>query len=150
MKIFVTGATGVLGRPLVPLLIRGGNEVRAVCRRDDAADALRDAGAGPVALDLFDPDAVRSAVEGSEAVLHLATNVPTLTKAGRPKGWDTHNRLRTVATEHLVTASRAAGVARFVKESVTFTYADGGDAWLTEESPLQPDYANPKSSRRQP
>ena len=139
MKIFLTGGTGVVGRPLVPLLVGAGHEVRAVCRRDEAAEQLRAHGAEPVAVNLFDADAVKAAVVGTEAVLHLATNVPTLTKAGRPKGWDTHNRLRTDATTYLVAAARAAGAKRFVKESVTFTYRDGGDAWLTEESPLVSD-----------
>ncbi len=136
MKVFLTGGTGVVGRPLVPLLVAAGHDVRAVCRRDDAAEQLRARGAEPVAVDLFDADAVHQAVVGTEAVLHLATNVPTLTKSGRPKGWDTHNRLRTDATKHLVAAARAVGAQHFVKESVTFTYCDGGDAWLTEESPL--------------
>ena len=72
--------------------------MRAVCRRADAAVDLRASGAAPVTVDLFDADAVMTAVRGSEAVLHLATNVPVLSKAGRPKGWETHNRLRVDAT----------------------------------------------------
>lgn len=136
MKIFLTGGTGVIGRPLVPLLVAAGHDVRAVCRREDAAVALRGAGAEPVTVDLFDAGAVRDAVSGSEAVLHLATNVPPMTKAGRPKGWEMHSRLRTVATRHLVDAARTCGASHFVKESITFTYRDGGDEWLTEDSPL--------------
>ncbi len=139
MKLFLTGATGVVGRSLVPLLVDEGHEVRAVFRRDDAAVALRGAGAEPISVDLFDPDAVTQAVAGSEAVLHLATNVPVLSKAGRPKGWDTHNRLRVDATRNLVAAARATGAARFVKESVTFVYRDHGDAWIDESAPLIPD-----------
>ncbi len=135
MKVFLTGGTGVVGRPLVPLLVGAGHKVRAVCRRDDAAEQLRTHGAEPVAVDLFDAQAVKQAVVGTDAVVHLATNIPTLTKAGRPKGWDTHSRLRTEATKHLVAAALAAGAQRLVKESVTFIYRDGGDAWLTEDSP---------------
>ena len=136
MKVFLTGGTGVAGRSLVPVLVAEGHDVRAVCRREEAAVALRSTGAEPVSVDLFDPDAVAEAVVGSEAVLHLATNVPVLTKAARPKGWDMHNRLRTDATRNLVAAARAAGVQRFVKESITFVYADAGDAWIDEGSPL--------------
>ena len=139
MKVFLTGGTGVVGRPLVPLLVAAGHEVRAVCRREDAAAQLRADGAEPVAVDIFDAQAVKQAVVGTDAVVHLATNVPTLTKAGRPKGWDTHSRLRTEATKHLVAAAGAAGAQRFVKESVTFTYRDGGDTWLTEDSLLLSD-----------
>lgn len=139
MKILLTGATGLLGRSVVPQLVAAGHDVRAVCRRDDAAAELRTAGAEPVAVDLFDPDAVMAAVGGSEAVLHLATNVPTLSKAGRPKGWATHNRLRVDATRNLVAAARASGVERFVKESVTFTYRDAGAEWIDETAPLIPE-----------
>ncbi len=136
MKTFLTGGTGVVGRSLVPRLVAAGHDVRAVCRRDDAARWLRTFGAEPIRVDLFDADAVRLAVEGTDAVLHLATNVPNLTKAGRPKGWDTHNRLRVEATTNLVAAARAAGVGRFVKESITFIYRDAGDAWIDEDAPV--------------
>jgi nucleoside-diphosphate-sugar epimerase len=139
MKVFLTGATGVIGRPTVTGLIAGGHTVRAVARSEDKAEQLRHAGAEPVAVDLFDAAAVKDAVAGSEAVVHIATNVPSLAKMARPKGWEMHNRLRTEATRNLVDAARASGIHRFVKESVTFVYADGGDRWLDEESPLLPD-----------
>ena len=139
MKVFMTGATGVVGRLTVPALVAAGHEVRAVSRRDAAASGLRAAGAEPVTADLFDADAVASAVSGCDTVIHLATNVPTLGKAGRPKGWEMHNQLRTAATDNLVAAARAAGATRFVKESVTFVYRDGADMWLDETAPLIPD-----------
>ena len=65
--------------------MEAGHTVRAVARRDDAAKQLRDAGAEPVAVDLFDAAAVRDAVAGCEAVLHLATNVPPLSEDGAPE-----------------------------------------------------------------
>ena len=139
MKTFLTGATGVVGRSLVPRLVAAGHDVRAVCRRDDAATALVAAGAEPVRVDLFDPDAVMDAVVGSEAVLHLATNVPPLRKAARPKGWAMHSRLRVDATRNLVAAAVAGGASHFVKESVTFVYADAGDEWIDERAALIPD-----------
>jgi nucleoside-diphosphate-sugar epimerase len=136
MKVFVTGGTGVIGGPTVKRLIEAGHEVRAAARREEAAEMLRVAGAEPVPVDLFDADAVRAAVVGSEAIAHLATNVPPMPQLLRAKGWATHNRLRTEATRHLVDAARAAGIGRIVKESITFVYADGGDAWLDESAPL--------------
>jgi nucleoside-diphosphate-sugar epimerase len=139
MNVFVTGGTGVLGRPAISALVAAGHEVRAVARRPEAAAALRAAGAEPVAVDLFDRPAVIAAVAGADAVLHLATHVPALADARRRGAWDLHNRLRTEATGHLVEAARAAGAQRFVKESITFVYADGGDAWLGEDAPLLPD-----------
>jgi nucleoside-diphosphate-sugar epimerase len=137
MKVFVTGATGVIGRPTVARLVEAGNEVRAVARRADAATELRNAGAEPVTVDLFDAAAVRDAVAGADAIAHLATNVPPFPQLLRAKAWGMHNRLRTEGTRNLVDAARATGVSRIVKESVTFSYADGGDAWLDESSPLQ-------------
>ncbi len=139
MKTFLTGATGVVGRSLVPRLVAAGHDVRAVSRRDDAAAALTAAGAEPVCVDLFDPGAVTDAVVGSEAVLHLATNVPPLRKAARPKGWAMHDRLRVDATRNLVVAAIAGGASHFVKESVTFVYADAGDEWIDERAALIPD-----------
>jgi len=136
MKVFVTGATGVVGRPTVRDLLAAGYEVRAVARRPESVDALRAAGAEPVSVDLFDRDAVVDAVAGSEAVLHLATHVPPVRDSRKRGAWDLHNRLRTETTEHLVAGARATGATRFVKESITFVYADGGDRWLTEGSPL--------------
>jgi nucleoside-diphosphate-sugar epimerase len=139
MKVFLTGATGVAGRTTVRALVRAGHDVRAVSRRPESDAVLEASGATPVTVDLFDADAVERAVVGTEAVVHLATNVPTLRRAGRPKGWDMHNRLRVEATRHLVAAARSVGAARFVKESISFVYADGGDEWLTERSPVLTD-----------
>lgn len=139
MKLFVTGATGVLGRPTVAGLVAAGHEVRALARGDDAADRLGRAGAEPVAVDLFDAAAVHDAVGGGggvDAVLHLATSVPPLRRAFRRGAWDLHNRIRTEATRNVVAAARAGGATRFVKESVTFMYADGRDRWLAEDAPL--------------
>jgi nucleoside-diphosphate-sugar epimerase len=139
MKVFLTGGTGVIGKPTVAGLVAAGHEVRAVARSDEKAEQLRAAGAEPVAVDLFDAPAVKDAVAGAEAIVHIATNVPRMSKMARPKGWEMHNRLRTEATRNLVDAAEANGISRIVKESVSFVYADGGDRWLDEESPLIPD-----------
>jgi len=136
MKVFVTGATGVIGPPTVARLVEAGHEVRAVARREEAAASLKEAGAEPVTVDLFDGDAVRAAVIGSDAIAHLATNVPPFPKLLRAKSWAMHNRLRTEGTQTLVDAARAEGIGRIVKESITFAYQDGGDAWLDESSPI--------------
>jgi nucleoside-diphosphate-sugar epimerase len=138
MRCFVTGATGVIGRPLVPQLVAAGHEVVAVARGDEKAASLRAAGAEPAAVDLFDAGAVHAATAGFDAVLHLATNVPPVSKAARPSSWELHNRLRTEATANLVAAAEANGVRRFVKESITFVYPDGGDGWITEDTPPDP------------
>lgn len=136
MKVFLTGATGVIGLPTVARLIEAGHDVRAVARRDEAAQQLKAAGAEPVAVDLFDADAITDATAGVDAIAHLATNVPPFPQLIRAQAWTTHNRLRTEATRNLVDAARSNGVGRIVKESITFIYADGADAWLDESAPL--------------
>lgn len=133
MKVFLTGATGAIGPATVRGLVNAGHDVRAVARGDAKAALVRELGAEPVAVDLFDANAVRSAVAGSDAVLHLATNVPPIKTAAKAEAWATHNALRTTATEHLVAAARAAGARVFVKESVTFSYPDRGNAWIDED-----------------
>jgi nucleoside-diphosphate-sugar epimerase len=141
MKVFLTGATGAFGTVAVRGLLERGHDVRAVARADDKAASLRALGAEPVRVDLFDADAVRRAVGGAQVVVHLATNVPTLTRMSKPSAWQTHNRLRAEATRLLVDAARATGVSRLVKESVTFVYPDGGDRWISEETPAAGDVA---------
>jgi len=138
VKCFVTGATGVVGRPLIPALVAVGHEVVAVARGPAKAVHLRGAGAEPIDVDLFEPAAVLDATGGCDAILHLATNVPPVSKAARPSSWAMHNRLRTEATANLVAAAEANGVTRFVKESITFVYPDSGDEWITETTPPDP------------
>lgn len=136
MKVFLTGATGVLGRPTVHRLLEAGHHVTAVARDDRKAARLRESGATPVLVDLFDAEAVVTATRGQEVIAHLATNVPPVRSAGRKGAWSTHNRLRTEATRNLVAAGLANGVSRFVKESITFTYPDCADSWITENTPV--------------
>ncbi|MGQ0803590.1 MAG: NAD-dependent epimerase/dehydratase family protein [Actinomycetota bacterium] len=135
MKVFMTGATGAIGPATIRALRRAGHEVRAVARGPEKAELVRELGAEPVAVDLFDAAAVKEAVAGSEAVLHLATNVPPVSRAAKKSAWATHNALRTTATEYLVQAALDAGARTFVKESITFVYPDRGDAWIDEDVP---------------
>lgn len=135
MRVFLTGATGAIGPATVRGLRAKGHDVRAVARTEEKAARLRELGAEPVAVDLFDGDAVKAAVDGCQAVLHLATNVPVMRKMRSSDGWSTHNRLRTSANELLIDAALTTGARTYVKESVTFSYPDRGDAWIDESTP---------------
>jgi len=135
MRVFVTGGTGVVGTRAVPALVAAGHDVTAVAR-GAKAELVRSMGATPVEVDLFDAAAVQTAVAGHEAVIHLATNIPPMSRAARPKAWDTNERLRREASNHLVDAALATGAARYVQESICFPYLDHGDAWIDEEAPL--------------
>jgi nucleoside-diphosphate-sugar epimerase len=135
MNVFLTGATGAIGPATVRALLEQDHHVRAVARSEAKAAQLRELGADPAAVDLFDGDAVKGAVDGCEAVLHLATNVPPLRRMSSKKGWATHNLLRTKANDLLIDAALTTGASIFVKESVTFSYPDSGDAWIDETAP---------------
>jgi nucleoside-diphosphate-sugar epimerase len=137
MKVFLTGGTGVIGTRALPALVAAGHEVTAVARSGAKADLVRSMGATPVAVDLFDAAAVKAAVDGHEAVVNLATNIPPMSKAALARAWATNERLRSEASNHLVDAALATGATRFVQESIAFPYVDQGDAWIDEDTPLE-------------
>jgi nucleoside-diphosphate-sugar epimerase len=138
MKVFLTGGTGAIGRPTVPRLVAAGHEVTAVARGPEKRAQVEAAGATGVAVDLFDAEAVREAVAGHEAVVHLATNIPSSARMARRSAWATNDRLRSEASAHLVEAALATGARRYLQESVGFVYPDSGDRWIDADdtSPL--------------
>ena len=110
--------TGVcIGRRVVPRLVGAGHRVRAVARGVAKADGLRAAGAEPVDVDLFDPDAVKAATVGTDAILHLATSIPRMQDMRRPGAWTMNGRLRTEATSNLLDAA-ACALDRHVRQGV--------------------------------
>jgi 2-alkyl-3-oxoalkanoate reductase len=142
MKIFVAGATGVLGRRAVRELVRAGHDVTAVARSDEKAALLRELGASPVAFDPFDATQLNDAVRGHDVVMNLATHIPAPTKSVLPGAWKENDRIRTDLSRLLVDAAIANEAQRYVQESIAFMYADRGDAWIDEDVPLDPaDYA---------
>jgi 2-alkyl-3-oxoalkanoate reductase len=136
MRVFVAGATGVLGRPSVRGLVAAGHEVRGAVRNEAKAELLRSLGATPVTTDLFDAASVRAAVAGCDAVVHLATKIPSLTSMRWQRSWKENDRLRREATKNLVDAALSTNAQAFVMESISFVYANGGDSWLNEDSPV--------------
>ncbi|TAM82110.1 MAG: NAD-dependent epimerase/dehydratase family protein [Acidobacteria bacterium] len=138
MKIFVAGGTGVLGRASVKALVEGGHPVRSTARTEEKAELVRNLGAEPVQVDLYDPKEVRRAISGSEAVLRLTTKIPPIAKMRSFEAWQETNLLRTEGARILVDAAIAEGVQVYVHESITFVYADAGTQWITEDSPTDP------------
>jgi nucleoside-diphosphate-sugar epimerase len=138
MRIFVAGATGVLGRRVVPLLVGDGHGVTGVARSSARASLLRSLGATPATLDPFDRDAVEKALAGYDGVCNLATHIPSPGKMLLPNAWSENDRIRTQLSRILVDAARAQGVSRLVQESIAFLYRDGGGAWIDESWPLDP------------
>jgi len=136
VKAFVAGATGVLGRRVVPVLVAAGIEVSAVARSEARAAMLRELGADPVGVDLFDPDATRRAVGGHDVVYNVATHIPAPNRMAAPGAWADNDRIRTEVSRNLVDAVLAAGTPRYVQESIAFVYRDGGERWLDESAPI--------------
>lgn len=136
MKIFLAGGTGVLGRATVPRLVAAGHQVVAVARSEAKAEQLRQQGAVPVTLDLFDPAAVRSGLEGCQAAVHMATSIPPLKQGWKTSAWASNDRLRREGTRILADAARDAGVEVLVKEGVSFFYGVGGDERIDEDWPI--------------
>jgi nucleoside-diphosphate-sugar epimerase len=154
MKVFVAGATGALGRELVPQLVAGGHEVVGMTRSASKQEMLRGLGARPVVADALDPDAVAEAVASAkpEVIVHQLTAL-----SGELSGKDMRhpdhseattmtNRLRTEATDHLLAAGRAVGARRVVAQSFgAFRYARSGGPVQTEADPVDP---NPPAALR--
>lgn len=136
MKVFVTGATGVLGRAAVSALLNDGHEVTGVARTEARAVELEAAGAEPVEVSLFDQAALTEAVAGHDAVANLATHFPVGVAGVRPGAWKLNDRLRVEGSKIVAQAAVDAGVRRLIQESVSFLYADAGDEWITEDSTL--------------
>ncbi|MGZ4806106.1 MAG: SDR family oxidoreductase, partial [Ilumatobacteraceae bacterium] len=131
-RVFVTGATGVLGRRVVPRLVEAGHDVTAAVRSKTKAEGVRSAGATPVLIDLFDRAAMRAAIDGHDTIAQLATHIPTGASAARRSAWRTNDRLRKEAAPAIAAAAAQADVARYIQESITFPYADGGEQWIDE------------------
>lgn len=133
MKVLVTGATGVVGRHLVPRLIELGHGVTAVGRSPEKRAALEKLGARAVDLDMFDVDSARRSFEGIDTVVNLATHMPPTTfKTLFRSQWRENDHIRRDGSATLVDAALAAGVQRFIQESFAPIYEDHGDHWIDE------------------
>lgn len=142
MRVFVAGASGAIGRPLVTRLVAAGHEVVAMTRTPAKADGLRDLGATPVVADALDQPAVHGAVVAAEpeAIVHQLTAIPDINLRRIDRDFATTNRLRTEATDHLLGAARAVGARRFVAQSFAgWPYAREGGPVKSEEDRLDPD-----------
>ena len=136
MRVFVAGATGVLGRPTVRLLVAAGHDVTGIARSPERAAQLIAAGATPVTADLFDAAALVRAAAGHDAVINLATHIPSSARGALPGSWAENDRIRSQGSGSLVDAAIAAGAQRYVQESIVLLYADAGDQWIDEDCPL--------------
>ena len=141
MRVFVAGATGAIGRQLVPRLVAAGHDVTGMTRSESKQAMIRHLGAAPVVADALDPDQVAAAVGSArpDVIVHQLTALAGVERYTERDAALT-NRLRTEGTDHLLAAGQAAGVRRFVAQGVAVfgAYARNGGPVKSEQDPLDP------------
>ncbi len=152
MRVFLAGSTGVIGRPLLAMLLAAGHEVTATTRSQAKLEQLRAAGADAVLADALDRDTMRAAVLGArpDAVVDQLTSIPArINPRTLARDFALNDRLRSEGTRILVDAARAAGAGRVLAQSIAFSYAPGPAGTLhREQDPLLAPADAPKPYRR--
>jgi nucleoside-diphosphate-sugar epimerase len=141
MKVFVAGATGAIGKQLVPQLVAAGHEVVGMSHKESSTRLVTELGATPVVADALDPDQLAEvvALANPEVIVHQLTAIGSLDLRHFDRDFGLTNRLRTEGTDHLLSAGRAVGVRRFVAQSyAAWPYARTGGTIKTEDDPLDP------------
>src|ERR687886_1446008 len=140
MRVFVAGATGAMGKQLVPRLVAAGHEVVGMTRSESKRALLRELGAEPVVADALDPDQVAEAVARArpEVIVHQLTAIGALDLRHFDRDFALTNRLRTDGTDYLLSAGQAVRERRVAAQSNCVVYARTGGAVKSEEDPLDP------------
>ena len=148
MRVFVAGASGAIGRPLVRKLVAAGHEVTGTTRADARADDIRAAGARVAVVDALDRRALLAAMAEAapEAVVHQLTALPQRMNFRSEELYAGTNRLRTEGTRNLLDGARDAGARRFVSQSIAFAYPNDGARVKTEDDPILADAPEPFGS----
>jgi len=141
--VFVAGATGAIGRQLVPRLVDAGHEVHGMTRSAAKQQLLRDLGAEPVVADALDAEQVAQVVASAQpdVIVHELTAIGAMDLRHFDRAFATTNRLRTQGTDHLLSAGQAVGVQRFVAQSFFAAYERTGGPVKSEEDSFGPDPA---------
>jgi nucleoside-diphosphate-sugar epimerase len=141
MRVFVAGATGAIGRQLVPRLAAAGHDVDGMTRSESNRALLEELGAVPAVADALDPDQVAEAVGRArpDVIVHQLTAIGAIDMRHFDRSFTLTNRLRTEATDHLLSAGQAVGVRRFVAQGVASygAYARTDGRVKSEEDPLE-------------
>jgi nucleoside-diphosphate-sugar epimerase len=137
MRIFVAGATGVLGRLVVRELVARGHSVVGLARSGANEALLRWLGARPAGADLFDVDSLTHAAAAADVVIHLATAVPTKPRQRR-RDWRVNDEIRVHGTANLLEAARRVHARYYLQQSDICVHGGAGDSWIDESSPVVP------------
>ncbi|MGI8712348.1 MAG: NAD-dependent epimerase/dehydratase family protein [Solirubrobacteraceae bacterium] len=142
MRVFVAGATGTIGKQLVPRLVEAGHEVHGMTRSESKQAMLHGMGAVPVVADALDPDQVAEAVGRArpDVIVHQLTALAGVDMRHLERDFALTNRLRTEGTDHLLSAGQAVGVRRFVAQGIAGfgAYARTGGPVKSEEDAFDP------------
>ena len=139
MRVFVAGATGAIGRQLLPRLVAAGHEVHGTTRSESKQALIHELGAVPMVADALDADQIAEAVARArpDVIVHQLTAIPDAVDMRHPdRSFELTNRLRTEGTDHLLSAGHAVGVRRFVAQSNIAAYARTGAAVKSEDDPV--------------
>ena len=152
MKVFVAGATGAIGRQLVPRLVDAGHEVHGMTRSAGKRQVLRDMGARPIVADALDADQVAEAVAMAQpdVIVHELTAIGPMDLRHFDSAFATTNRLRTQGTDHLLSAGQGVGVERFVAQSFFAAYERTGGPVKSEEDSFGPGQGDARDGRCDP
>jgi nucleoside-diphosphate-sugar epimerase len=141
MKIFLAGATGAMGKQLVPRLVAAGHEVIGMTRSEAKQEQLRELGATPVVADALDANQVADVIATAQpdVIVHQLTSIAEFDTRHFDRSFASTNRLRTEGTDHLLSAGLAVGVRRFIAQSYTgWPYARAGGPVKREQDPFDP------------
>jgi nucleoside-diphosphate-sugar epimerase len=140
MKVFIVGASGVLGRRLVRQFVMRGHSVVGQVRSPKAESAVREAGGEPRHADLFDAESLAQAAEGCDTVIHAATAIPGKQKT-TPADWAMNDHIRRKGTRCLTEAAAKIGAKTYLQQSIAWVARPRDEAPFTEDSPTSPEPA---------
>jgi nucleoside-diphosphate-sugar epimerase len=145
VRVFLLGGTGAIGGHALPALVGAGHDVSALARTPEKAAAVKAQGAAPVMVSMFDRAALAGVFRGHDAVVNLATSMPSMATFLFRRAWRATECVRIEGSATVVDAALAAGVPCLVQESVSMVYPDRGDEWIDEA--VEPDpYPNAKGN----
>jgi nucleoside-diphosphate-sugar epimerase len=140
MKVFIAGASGVLGRRLVRQFVARGHSVVGQVRSPKAGAAVREAGGEPRHADLFDAESLAKAADGCDTVIHAATAIPVKQKTS-PADWAMNDHIRRKGTRCLTEAAAKIGAKTYLQQSITWVARPKDEAPFDEDSPTVPEPA---------
>ncbi|HYG79597.1 MAG TPA: NAD(P)-dependent oxidoreductase [Pyrinomonadaceae bacterium] len=139
MRVFIAGATGVLGRRMVRQFTEKGHSVVGLARDEKGKQTIQKLGGESVVADIFDADSTAAAVGQADVVIHAATSIPAKVSSG-PADWELNDRLRREGTQALTEAAAKLGAKTYIQQSVVWVARPADDSFFDEKTAVeQPD-----------